>query len=113
MYIVAAKYSLTLLKRENPKIATITLLGPLKDKIAKKRPHMKNKKGMFYQDNALCHKLMKTMTELHELRFELLPYLPHFPDLATSDFFDSQNLKGSLEGKFAPMKKKIVKTEAY
>ena len=54
----------------------IALLERLKDEIAEKRPHLKKKKVLFHQDNAPCHKSMKTMAKLQELCFELLPHPP-------------------------------------
>ena len=62
----------------------IALLVHLKEEIAKKRLQMKKKKVLFYQDNALCHKLIAIMAKLHELHFELLPHPSHSPDLAPS-----------------------------
>ena len=52
----------------------IELLVRSKDEIAKKRPHMKKKKIIFHQDNARCHKSIKTMGKLSELGYELLPH---------------------------------------
>ncbi len=57
------KRTYTMIKHNN------TLL--LRSRI-KKRPHMKKKKVIFYQDNALCHKSMKTMVKLNELGFNML-----------------------------------------
>ncbi|KAM8718912.1 hypothetical protein ACLKA7_011591 [Drosophila subpalustris] len=59
----------------------MALLERLKYEIAKKRPHMAKKKVLFHQDNAPCHKSMKTMAKLNELGFELLPHPPYSPDL--------------------------------
>jgi hypothetical protein len=43
---------------------------------------------LFHQDNAPCHKSIKTWAKLHELGHELLPAHPTYsPDLAPSDFF--------------------------
>ncbi|KAL7723768.1 hypothetical protein ACLKA6_017266 [Drosophila palustris] len=77
----------------------MALLERLKDKIAKKRPHMAKKKVLFHQDNAPCHKSMKTMAKLNELGFELLPHPPYSPDLAPSDYWLFANLKKMLRGK--------------
>ena len=65
----------------------IELLVRLKDEIAKKRPDMKKKKIIFHQDNAPCHKSLKTMAKLSELGYELLPHPPYSPDLAPSDYW--------------------------
>lgn len=92
----------------------IALLQRLKDEIAKKRPHLKKKKVLFHQDNAPCHKSMKTMAKLHELGFELLPHPPYSPDLAPSDFFLFSDLKRMLAGKkFKADEEVIAETEAY
>jgi hypothetical protein len=48
-------------------------LERLNDEIKKQRPHLKKKKVLFYQDNALVHQSIKTMAKLHELGYELLP----------------------------------------
>jgi len=92
----------------------IALLEHLKDQIAKKRPHLKKKKVLFHQDNALCHKSIKTMAKLHELGFELLPHPAYSPDLAPSDFFLFADLKRMLAGKkFSSDEEVIAETEAY
>jgi hypothetical protein len=43
----------------------MALLERLNDEIKKKRPHLK-KKVLFHQDNAPCHKSIKTTAKLHE-----------------------------------------------
>ncbi|KAM8718816.1 hypothetical protein ACLKA7_001514 [Drosophila subpalustris] len=74
----------------------MALLERLKDEIAKKRPHMAKKKVLFHQDNAPCHKSMKTMAKLNELGLELLPHPPYSPDLAPSDYWLFADLKKML-----------------
>jgi [histone H3]-lysine36 N-dimethyltransferase SETMAR len=92
----------------------VALLERLKDEIAEKRPHLKKKKVLFHQDNAPCHKSMKTMAKLHELGFELLLHPPYSPDLAPSDFFLFSDLKRMLAGqKFCADEEVIAETEAY
>lgn len=84
----------------------IALLQRLKDEIAKKRPHLKKKKVLFHQDNAPCHKSMKTMAKFHELNFELFPDPPYSPDLAPATFSCSQiSRECSLERNLKPMRK--------
>ena len=84
----------------------IAQLERLKDEIAEKRPHLKKKKVLFHQDNAPCHKSMKTMAKFNELGLELLPHPPYSPDLAPSDYFLFSDLKRMPAGKnLAPMKK--------
>ncbi|VVC40054.1 Hypothetical protein CINCED_3A010488 [Cinara cedri] len=97
----------------NPKRGN-TQQSAAKDEIVKKRLHFKKKKVLFYQDNAPCHKSMKTMEKLHELGFELLPHPPYSPDLAPSDFFLFSDLKRTLTGKkFSTNEEVIAETEAY
>ena len=85
----------------------MALLDRLSAEIKKKRPHMQKKKVLFYQDNALCHKSMKTMVKLNELSFELLPHPLYSPDLAPSDYWLFADLKKMLQEKrdLAPMRK--------
>lgn len=92
----------------------MALLERLKVEIAAKRPHMKKKKVLFHQDNAPCHKSLRTMAKIHELGFELLPHPPYSPDLAPSDFFLFSDLKRMLAGKkFGCNEEVIAETEAY
>ena len=75
----------------------IVLLVHLKEGIAKKWPQIKKKSVLFHQDNALCHKSITTMAQLHEFHFELLPHPPFSRDLASSDyslFADRKNAPG-------------------
>ena len=92
----------------------IELLVRLKDEIAKRRPHMKKKKIVLHQDNAPCHKSMKTMAKLSELGYELLPHPPYSPDLAPSNYWLFADLKNMLQGKrFGSNEEEISETEAY
>lgn len=92
----------------------IALLERLKAEIAKKRPHLNRKKVLFHQDNAPCHKSMKTMVKFNELGYELLPHPPYSPDLAPSDYFLFADLKRMLAGKkFKTDEEVIAETEAY
>ena len=92
----------------------IALLERLNIEIAKKWPHVAKKKVRFHQDNAPCHKSMKTMAKLHELGYELLPHSPYSPDLAPSDYFLFADLKRMLAGKkFSSNEEVIAETEAY
>ena len=75
---------------------------------------MKNKKIIFHQDNASCHKSMKTMAKLSELGYELLPHPPYSPDLALSHYWIFADLKKMLQGKrFGSNEEVIAETEAY
>ena len=77
----------------------ITLLVRLSVEIKKERPHMLNKKLLFHEDNAPCHKSMKTMIKLNELSFEL----QLFADLE----------KLTQVNRFGSNKDVIAETEAY
>ena len=77
----------------------MVLLRPLSAGIKKKRPYMQKTKVPFHQDNAPCHKSMKTMIKLNELSFELLPHPPCFPDLGLSEYWLFADLKKMLQGK--------------
>jgi [histone H3]-lysine36 N-dimethyltransferase SETMAR len=69
---------------------------------------------LFHQDNALCHKSIKTTAKLHESGYDLLSHPPYSPDLASSDFFLFADLKRMLVGKkFSTNEEIIVETEAY
>ena len=90
------------------------LLDRLKAEIVRKRPHMAKKKFLLRQDNAPCHKSIKPMAKLHELRFEFLPHLPYNPNLASSDYWLFAGLKKMLAGKkFISYEEAIAETEAY
>ena len=92
----------------------MALLNRLRVEIKKKRSHMKKKKVLFHQDNAPCHKSMKTMVKLNELRFELLLHPPYSVDLAPSDYCLFTNLKKMLQEKrFGSDEEVIAETEAY
>ena len=82
-------------------------------KYVKNRPYMKKKK-VFYQDNAQCHKAMKTRIKLNELSFELFPHPPYCPDLAPSDYWLFADLKKVLQGKrFGSNGEVITEIKAY
>lgn len=92
----------------------IELLDRLKAEITKKRPHIKKKKVILHQDNAPCHKSIKTMAKINELGFKLLPHPPYSPDLAPSDYWLFADLKKMLQGKrYASNEEVIAATEAY
>lgn len=82
-------------------------------KLRKKRRQMKKKQVLFHQHNTLSHKSMKTMSKLHEFRYELLPHPPYSPDLTTSDYFRFADCKRILAGKrFHSNDEVIAETEA-
>ena len=92
----------------------MALLVRLKKEIAKKRPQIKKKKVLFDQDNAPYHKLIATMTKLHEFHFELLPHRPCTPDLSRSDYYLFADLKRMLQGKrFGSNEEVIAENDAY
>ena len=72
------------------------------------------KKVLFHQDNAPCHKSMKTMVKLNELSFELLPDAPYSPKLAPSDYWLFADMIKMLQGKrLGSNEEMIAETEAY
>jgi [histone H3]-lysine36 N-dimethyltransferase SETMAR len=77
----------------------MALLEHLNDEIKKKTAQFEEKKVLYRQDNALCHKSIKTTAKLHELCYELLPHPPYSPDLAPIDLFLFADLKRMLAGK--------------
>ncbi|KAF7277768.1 hypothetical protein GWI33_009189 [Rhynchophorus ferrugineus] len=74
----------------------IALLDRLKDEIAEEQPHLKKKNLLLHQDNAPCHKSVKTMAKIHELGYELLSHPPYSADLPPSDYFLFSDLKRML-----------------
>ena len=90
------------------------LLNRLSVKIKKKRAHMQKKKVLFHQDNAPCHKSMKTMVKLNELSFKFLPHPPYSLDLVPGDYWLFADLKKILQGKrFGSNEEVIAETKAY
>ena len=72
---------------------------------------MQKKKVLFHQDNAPCHKSVKTMVKLC---FELLPRPPYSLYLVPSDYWLFAELEKMLQGKrFVSNEEVIVETEAY
>lgn len=74
---------------------SLFLLERLKTEIAKRRLHLSKKKLFIHQDNAPCHKSMKTMAKMYQLGFELLPHPACRLDLATSDYHLFSDLKNA------------------
>ena len=67
--------------------------------MTKKRPHLKKKKILFHDDNALSYTSIIAQAKKHELGFESLPNPLYFPDLASSDYYSPfPNLKRWLCG---------------
>lgn len=75
------------------------LLRRLREELKVKRPGLLTKKVLFHQDNARVHTSLKSMAEIHNCGFELLPHPPYSPDLAPSDFHLFPNLKKHMGGK--------------
>lgn len=69
------------------------------------------KKKVRVPDNPPCHKSMRTMGKLNELRLKLLCYPAHSPDLASVTTAD---LKRMLQGKRWGSKEEVlVEVETY
>ena len=59
----------------------------LDKEIKEKRPELATCKGIiFHLDNARPHTSLVTHKKLLELGWEVMPYLPYSPDLASSDY---------------------------
>ena len=92
----------------------IALLVRLKEEITKKRPQIKKKKEIFYQDNAPCQKSITTMEKLLELHSELLPQPSYSPDLSPSGYWQFVDLKRMLQGKRSGSNEELIsETEEY
>ena len=75
------------------------LLDRLVDEIRKKRPHLKNTKILFRDDNAPSHTSNIAKVKKHELGFESLPHPPYSPNLDPSEYYLFPNLKRWLYGR--------------
>ena len=75
---------------------------------------MVKKKVLFHQDNARVHTCVVFMAKFHEIRHELLPPQPYFPDLAPIDYFLFPNFKKWLgEKRFYSNDEIISQTNTY
>ena len=63
------------------------------------RPHVKNIKILFRDDNAPSHTSNIAQAKKHELGFESLSHPPYSPGLALSDYYLFPNLKRWLCGR--------------
>ena len=69
---------------------------------------------LFHHDNAPAHTSAIATAKLVDLRYEILPHPPYFPDLAPSDYFLFSNLKTWLGGKrFSSNEEIIAATNEY
>ena len=91
------------------------LLDRLVDQMRKKRSHLKQKKILFYDDNAPSHTLNIAHGKKHELGFGTFSHPPYSPDLAPSEYYYLfPNLKRWLCGKrFEPNEEVEWETEEY
>jgi len=74
------------------------VLSDVHMRLRKKRPGFITKGVLFLQDNARAHTALRTRFILQQLSWEVLPHLPHSPDLAPSDFHVFGPLKEFLGG---------------
>jgi len=82
----------------------MALLDRLSVEIKEKRHHMQNKKALFHK----CHKSMKTMVKLNELRFNSLSH-PLYPlDLASSNYWLLADTKKMRQGRKYGLNKKVM-----
>ncbi|GFY15331.1 mariner transposase [Trichonephila clavipes] len=84
-------------KGKTLKGAIVSTEGKNKDNTSSNR---KEKKVLFHQDNASCHKSMKRMIKLNELLFELLYHPPYSADLAPSNYWLFSEPKRRIQGKW-------------
>ena len=76
--------------------------------------HYAKEKVLFYQDNALCHKLMKTIVKLNELRFKLIFHPLYSSDMTPIDYWMFADLKTVFQEKrFGSKEEVIAELEAY
>ena len=86
----------------------------LVDKIKRKRPHLKKKKILLYDDNATSHTSNIAQTEKHDFGFESLPHPPYSPDLAPSDYYLFPNPKRWLCDRCFQLNEEVEwETKAY
>ncbi len=72
------------------------------------------KKVLFHQDNAPTNTSENVMSKIHDLRFELLSYPPYLPDLSTSNYYLSPNLKKWFRGqRFSSNNEVIAAVDGY
>ena len=72
----------------------------LEKEIKEKRLELSTRKGVIvHQDNARPHTSLVTRKKLLELDWEVMPHLPHSPDLAPSDYCLFRSLQNHLNGK--------------
>ena len=79
-----------------------------------KRPHLKKKKILFHQDNAIAQSSIKEMVKLDSLGYEFLSHPLYSSDLSPSDYYLFHNLKRWLQEKrFHTNEEVISETETY
>lgn len=76
------------------------LQGPLRRKIATKRPNLAQMGWILHQDNAPAHRAIKTQETITELGIEVMPHPPYSPDLAPCDFHLFPAVKKELRGRY-------------
>ncbi len=84
------------------------LLGHLKERIRKKRPHhwaridpedpLSNRSFFLHHDNVSPHTCVITLALLGESGIQMIAHLPYSPDLAPCDFFLFPYMKKKLRG---------------
>lgn len=74
------------------------LKGPVRQKLAEKRPGKLHARPLLQHDNARPHTASHTVSTIGDLRWELLPHPAYSPDLAPSDYHLFGPMKKSLRG---------------
>ena len=81
-------------KRKNHRESILySIIGAFEGINQKKTATNEEKKMLFHQNNALCHKSIAPMAKLYELLFKLLLHIPYSPDLAPSNYWLFADLK--------------------
>ena len=79
------------------------VLGGLKEKIWKKRPHLwvmeeGYRRFLLHHDNATPHTAIPTLAHLGENHMEMIAHPPYSPDMAPNDYFLFPELKSWMRG---------------
>ena len=75
------------------------LKGPLKNKMAEKKPKLAANGWILHQDNAPSHRAKTTQETIAQLGIEIMPHPPFSQDLAPCDFYLFPRVKRILRGR--------------
>ncbi len=92
----------------------LQLLFEGRTKSQKKTTVHEEEKIIFHQDNAPCHKSIKTMAKLNKSGFNQFLHPPYSPNPASIDYWLFTDLKKMLQGKrYGSNEEVIIAIEAY